>query len=135
MLQVGSGQGVLIERCRYLEEAGCASICINSCKVPTQVRWTRGHSRAPWSVCLCVCMCCVCARARLCVRNCQGRGAPDPPPASLHATRTQPLACPAPSNGSRPAYPCVPPPFQNFFVRDMGLPLTITPNYDDFSCQ
>ena len=23
-------------RCRYLEEAGCASICINSCKVPTQ---------------------------------------------------------------------------------------------------
>lgn len=29
--------GVLVERCRYLEEAGCASICINSCKVPTQV--------------------------------------------------------------------------------------------------
>ena len=23
-------------RCRYLEQAGCASICINSCKVPTQ---------------------------------------------------------------------------------------------------
>lgn len=30
--------GVLVERCRYLEEVGCASICINSCKVPTQVR-------------------------------------------------------------------------------------------------
>jgi hypothetical protein len=28
---------VLVERCRYLEQAGCASICINSCKVPTQV--------------------------------------------------------------------------------------------------
>lgn len=26
----------IARRCRYLEEAGCASICINSCKVPTQ---------------------------------------------------------------------------------------------------
>ncbi|GBF91530.1 hypothetical protein Rsub_04270 [Raphidocelis subcapitata] len=57
--QVGAGMGVLVERCRYLEEAGCASICINSCKVPTQ----------------------------------------------------------------------------EFFEKDMGLPLTMTPNYDDFSCQ
>lgn len=24
---------------------------------------------------------------------------------------------------------------QEFFARDMGLPLTMTPNYDDFSCQ
>jgi hypothetical protein len=24
---------------------------------------------------------------------------------------------------------------QAFFARDMGLPLTMTPNYDDFSCQ
>lgn len=23
-------------RCRYLEETGCASVCINSCKLPTQ---------------------------------------------------------------------------------------------------
>lgn len=57
--RVGEGMGVLVERCRYLEQAGCASICINSCKVPTQ----------------------------------------------------------------------------EFFARDMGLPLTMTPNYDDFSCQ
>ena len=55
----GAGMGVRVERCRYLEEAGCASVCINSCKVPTQ----------------------------------------------------------------------------EFFARDMGLPLTMTPNYDDFSCQ
>ena len=34
---IGKAQGVLIERCRYLEQSGCASICINSCKVPTQV--------------------------------------------------------------------------------------------------
>jgi len=33
--------GVLVERCRYLEEAGCASICINSCKVPTQEFFAR----------------------------------------------------------------------------------------------
>mgnify|MGYP001807295156 CR=1 FL=1 len=35
---MGTGHGVLVERCRYLEQAGCASVCINSCKVPTQVR-------------------------------------------------------------------------------------------------
>lgn len=52
-------QGVLVERCRYLEEAGCASICINSCKVPTQ----------------------------------------------------------------------------EFFQENMGLMLTMTPNYEDYSCQ
>ncbi|EFJ43024.1 hypothetical protein VOLCADRAFT_106966 [Volvox carteri f. nagariensis] len=56
---VGKGHGVLVERCRYLEQAGCASVCINSCKIPTQT----------------------------------------------------------------------------FFAKDMGLPLTMTPNYDDFSCQ
>lgn len=33
---IGKGHGVLVKRCRYLEESGCASICINSCKVPTQ---------------------------------------------------------------------------------------------------
>lgn len=51
--------GVLVERCRYLEQAGCVSICVNSCKVPTQ----------------------------------------------------------------------------EFFAKDMGLPLTMTPDYEDFSCQ
>lgn len=33
---IGKGMGVLVKRCRYLEESGCASICINSCKIPTQ---------------------------------------------------------------------------------------------------
>mmetsp|Transcript_13575 Transcript_13575/g.39309 ORF Transcript_13575/g.39309 Transcript_13575/m.39309 type:complete len:210 (-) Transcript_13575:3415-4044(-) len=28
--------GVKVERCRYLEQSGCASVCVNSCKVPTQ---------------------------------------------------------------------------------------------------
>ena len=28
--------GVKVERCRYLEEIGCASACMNSCKFPTQ---------------------------------------------------------------------------------------------------
>ncbi|GIL64869.1 hypothetical protein Vafri_18715 [Volvox africanus] len=56
---VGKGHGVLVERCRYLEQAGCASVCINSCKIPTQT----------------------------------------------------------------------------FFSKDMGLQLTMTPNYEDFSCQ
>jgi hypothetical protein len=30
------GQGVLVKRCRFLEESQCASICVNSCKIPTQ---------------------------------------------------------------------------------------------------
>jgi hypothetical protein len=33
---IGVGQGLLVKRCRFLEESGCASICVNSCKIPTQ---------------------------------------------------------------------------------------------------
>lgn len=32
----GAGQQVLVRRCRFLEEAKCASVCVNACKVPTQ---------------------------------------------------------------------------------------------------
>jgi hypothetical protein len=32
----GKGMGVLVKRCRFLEESQCASICVNSCKIPTQ---------------------------------------------------------------------------------------------------
>ena len=32
----GTKQGVLVQRCKFLEEAQCASICVNSCKIPTQ---------------------------------------------------------------------------------------------------
>ena len=32
----GKAQGVLVKRCRFLEESQCASICVNSCKIPTQ---------------------------------------------------------------------------------------------------
>ncbi len=34
--QVGKAQGLLVKRCRYLEEAKCASVCVNTCKIPTQ---------------------------------------------------------------------------------------------------
>eukprot|EP01025_Chloroclados_australasicus_P016336 TRINITY_DN18150_c0_g2_i1.p1 TRINITY_DN18150_c0_g2~~TRINITY_DN18150_c0_g2_i1.p1 ORF type:complete len:262 (+),score=29.77 TRINITY_DN18150_c0_g2_i1:41-826(+) len=33
---VGKNQGVLVKRCRFLESAGCVSVCLNSCKIPTQ---------------------------------------------------------------------------------------------------
>jgi hypothetical protein len=33
---VGEQQGLLVKRCRFLEESGCASVCVNSCKIPTQ---------------------------------------------------------------------------------------------------
>jgi len=52
-------QGLLVKRCRFLEESGCASVCVNSCKIPTQ----------------------------------------------------------------------------KFFIEDMGLPLTMTPDYDTHECQ
>ena len=29
-------QGLLVKRCRFLEESGCASVCVNACKLPTQ---------------------------------------------------------------------------------------------------
>lgn len=32
----GENMGVLVQRCRFLEESQCASICVNSCKIPTQ---------------------------------------------------------------------------------------------------
>ena len=51
--------GVKVERCRFLEEAGCAAVCLNCCKLPTQ----------------------------------------------------------------------------EFFAKDMGIALEMTPNYDDYSCQ
>lgn len=34
--EMKEGYGVLVKRCRYLEESGCVGICINSCKIPTQ---------------------------------------------------------------------------------------------------
>jgi hypothetical protein len=33
---LGVDQGLLVKRCRFLEESGCASVCVNSCKIPTQ---------------------------------------------------------------------------------------------------
>ena len=32
----GRGQLLLVKRCRYLEAGKCASLCVNSCKLPTQ---------------------------------------------------------------------------------------------------
>ena len=34
--KIGHNQGLLVKRCRFLEESGCASVCVNSCKIPTQ---------------------------------------------------------------------------------------------------
>jgi len=56
---IGKSQGLLVKRCRFLEESQCASNCVNACKIPTQ----------------------------------------------------------------------------NFFLQEMGLPLTMTPDYDTYECQ
>jgi hypothetical protein len=57
--KVYKDQGLLVKRCRFLEESGCASVCVNACKIPTQT----------------------------------------------------------------------------FFIEDMGLPLTMTPDYETYECQ
>jgi len=33
---IGKNQGLLVKRCRFLEESSCASVCVNLCKIPTQ---------------------------------------------------------------------------------------------------
>ncbi|CAM9979219.1 unnamed protein product [Scytosiphon promiscuus] len=66
---IGIGHGLKVERCRFLEAAGCASVCMNTCK----------------------------------------------------------------ARGKRKGRRCVP--TEEFFAKDMGLALEMTPNYDDFSCQ
>lgn len=57
--EIFENQGLLVKRCRFLEESGCASVCVNACKIPTQ----------------------------------------------------------------------------NFFIQDMGLPLSMTPDYETHECQ
>lgn len=35
--RVKPGMAVHVERCRYLEASACAGVCVNNCKIPTQV--------------------------------------------------------------------------------------------------
>jgi hypothetical protein len=39
-------QGLRVARCRFLEEAGCASVCVHSCQIPTQ-RFFSEHMGLP----------------------------------------------------------------------------------------
>lgn len=83
---VAGGMGVQVERCRYLEESGCAGVCINSCKIPTQV--------------------------------------------NMGAACVVPLYCGIP-DATRGVYAQN---TQEFFAQHMGLPLTMTPDYETLSC-
>eukprot|EP00547_Thalassionema_nitzschioides_P010789 CAMPEP_0194263408 /NCGR_PEP_ID=MMETSP0158-20130606/47042_1 /TAXON_ID=33649 /ORGANISM="Thalassionema nitzschioides, Strain L26-B" /LENGTH=191 /DNA_ID=CAMNT_0039003591 /DNA_START=2231 /DNA_END=2806 /DNA_ORIENTATION=- len=33
---IGRGQGLVVKRCRFLEESQCVSTCLNACKIPTE---------------------------------------------------------------------------------------------------
>lgn len=33
---VRKNQGLLVEKCRFLEQAGCVRTCLHACKIPTQ---------------------------------------------------------------------------------------------------
>jgi hypothetical protein len=48
----GKNQGLLVKRCRFLEESGCASVCVNSCKIPTQ-NFFLNDMGLPLTVCPC----------------------------------------------------------------------------------
>ena len=37
----GAAQLVRVERCRFLEESACASVCVNACKMPTEALFNR----------------------------------------------------------------------------------------------
>lgn len=39
---------VQVERCRVLEQSGCASVCVNCCKIPTQVAALLGSDCDNW---------------------------------------------------------------------------------------
>lgn len=99
--------GVLVERCRYLEEAACASICGGCGPEAFKVGCLLDVAQHPHLV--------------SCRRH--------------HSTRSQ-LKRPGCAACLRAgAVNSCKVPTQEFFARDMGLPLTMTPNYDDFSCQ
>ena len=36
----GYKQGVLVKRCKVLEQSGCVSVCKNVCKIPTETFFT-----------------------------------------------------------------------------------------------
>lgn len=40
------GQGLRVKRCRFLEETGCASVCVHACQIPTQT-FFRHHMGLP----------------------------------------------------------------------------------------
>jgi beta-carotene isomerase len=49
-----AGAGVLIEKCRFLDESGCKGLCVNMCQQPTQQFFTETLG-LPLRMCVCVC--------------------------------------------------------------------------------
>ena len=130
---------LLGRRCRYLEETGCVSVCINSCKLPTQVAGTPHHLEpCPSFVQVCKCVQAAAwsvmsssqspSTSASCARACASTLRHFASPCLCKALHFPPAALSAVSSG-------LPACMQEFFREDMGLPLTMTPNYDDFSCQ
>lgn len=99
----GYRQGVLVKRCRVLEETKCASVCLNICQV---------------------CMPCVSATATCRKRPVKRIGA------AVSCRQSRFLNAPPKLMSF-----CCQGPTQKFFTEDVGLPLTMLPNYDTFECQ
>ena len=100
---VTQSSSVHIKRCRYLAESGCAGMCINLCKSPTQVRAARGSARG----------------LPPCV----------PPAGGVH----RPVAC-ARHTLMVCISGCLCLPLQTFFNEQLGMPLSMEPNFEDYSC-
>lgn len=124
---------VKIQRCRYLAESGCTAMCVNLCKVSCsgaslqQGRMARlPRTWGPSQVDLGACAC----EEHPSTRRLWEHG--------HSAERGQRQAC---RKCMAPGALCTSPlllpqaPTQAFFTEQLGMPLTMTPNFEDYSCE
>lgn len=125
-----------MERCRFLEAAGCASVCMNTCKVGlSPVSSCCGVRTA---IFLFVLKLLYAGRIKVFVRRqfdalvateACGINAP------VHRVVSHFLVVGLLFSPSLICHVCLQVPTEEFFMKDMGLALEMTPNYEDFSCQ
>ncbi|RRT75922.1 hypothetical protein B296_00025399 [Ensete ventricosum] len=104
--------GVFVERCKYLEESKCLGVCVNTCKLPTQVSNSKTFCFAAIDLNIEVHPFERSTKVRVLIRPCFK----------------------APNVAFVVNIFCLLP-FQTFFKDYMGVPLYMEPNFSDYSCQ
>lgn len=121
-----------MERCKYLEESKCVGICVNTCKLPTQVSDVPKRNRWFLSKQIFGCF------------NPDIKGIKIQVPV-VFALLSMKIVVQPPefkrnkrvlflSEGLTVCLMCLDH-FQSFFKDYMGVPLLMEPNFDDYSCQ